>query len=52
MKVLVIIPILNPPKWFFDDVIDMLSQQTIEPQIVLINSGDAIQSRDYEVINI
>lgn len=52
MKVLVIIPILNPPKWFFDDVIGMLSQQTIELKIVLINSGDAIPSGDYEVINI
>lgn len=52
MKVLVVIPILNPPKWFFDGVIGMLKGQTIKPQIVLINSGDAIPGGDYEVINI
>lgn len=52
VRVLVVIPILNPPKWFFSDVIGRLSSQSIKPQILLINSGDEIQNGIYEVVNI
>ena len=52
MKVLVVIPILNPPEWFLSDVVDMLHHQTISPKILLINSGKKIEAGEYEVVNI
>lgn len=52
MKILVVIPILNPPSWFFTDVISRLLSQSRKSDILLINSGENIPSGDYEVINI
>ena len=52
MNILVIIPIINPPEWFFNDVIGGLLSQTLLPKILLINSGNEIQQGSYEVITI
>lgn len=53
MKIITFIPILNPEKYFFEDLIPKLKEQTLSTHIVVINSGDAaIESGDFEVINI
>jgi rhamnosyltransferase len=52
MNILVIIPIINPPEWFFNDVIGGLLSQTLMPKILLINSGNEIQQGPYEIITI
>jgi len=52
VRVLVVIPILNPPEWFLSDVIGKLHYQSISPKILLINSGKKIETGEYEVVNI
>jgi rhamnosyltransferase len=52
MKIFVIIPVLNPSKWLFDNLIKVLSTQNINLKIVLINSGDKIPFGDCEIVNI
>lgn len=52
IKVLVVIPILNPPEWFLSDVINKLLSQTINFKILIINSGEKIENGEYEVVNI
>jgi len=52
IKVLVVIPILNPTEWFFSDVIGKLHRQSIFPKILLINSGNKIKNGEYGVVNI
>jgi rhamnosyltransferase len=48
MKVLVIIPILNPDARFFKVTIPMLKSQSIKHEILLINSGEDIPRGDYK----
>jgi len=52
VRVLVVIPILNPPEWFLSDVINKLLSQTINFKILIINSGEKIENGEYEVVNI
>lgn len=52
VRVLIVIPMLNPPEWFLSDVIGMLHHQSISPKILLINSGKKIENGEYEVVNI
>lgn len=52
IKIQLIIPILNPNKLFFNDIIPRLRSQTIQPNILLINSASEIFEGDYEVITI
>jgi rhamnosyltransferase len=52
VRVLLVIPILNPPEWFLSDIIGKLHHQSISPKILLINSGKKIENGEYEVINI
>ena len=52
MKIQLIIPILNPEKSFFSDIIPQLQSQTVHPNILLINSGDPIPDENYEILPI
>ena len=53
MKIVIIVPILEPDDIFYNQIIPKLKNQTIENELVLINSGKPIESKDlYEVINI
>ncbi|MDP3465115.1 MAG: hypothetical protein Q8R86_05030, partial [Sulfuricurvum sp.] len=52
MNIKIIIPILNPPENFFGQIIPLLLSQSIQPDILLINSGSAIPSGNYEILNI
>ena len=52
VRVLVVIPVLNPPEWFLSDVVGKLQHQSILPKILLINSGKKIENGEYEVVNI
>ncbi|NBK99695.1 MAG: glycosyltransferase [Erysipelotrichia bacterium] len=50
-KIYIIIPILNPPEMFFRKLAPALLSQTVDPTIVLINSGDTIPG-SYTSVNI
>jgi rhamnosyltransferase len=52
MKVSVVIPILNPPDSFFDDIVPRIRTQSVIPEIVLINSGEDIPDGPYRVVTI
>ena len=52
MKIKLIIPILNPDKSFFSVILPQLQSQTIQSNIFVINSGSAIPSGNYEILNI
>jgi rhamnosyltransferase len=52
MRIKIIIPILNPPQNFFEQIIPMLLSQNIQPGILLINSGSDIPNGDYDLIEI
>lgn len=52
MKIQLIIPILNPYKSFFTELIPALIGQTVRSDILIINSGSAIAEGDYELRNI
>ena len=50
MKVLVIIPLLNPPLSFFKDIIPLLKNQSVLIEILLISSGGILPDGDYTTI--
>lgn len=52
MKIYTVIPILNPPEMFFKKLAPTLFSQTLDPTIVLINSGEAIPKGSYTSVNI
>lgn len=52
MKIIIIIPILNPPDTFFTNIVSMLKKQNINNRIVLLNSGNPIPSGDYDIQSI
>jgi len=52
MNLNIIIPILNPNDEFFTKLIPALRDQTLKPEILLINSGSVIPDGEYEVIKI
>jgi len=52
MRIKIIIPILNPPESFFRQIIPLLLSQSIQTDILLINSGSPIPHGEYEVLNI
>jgi len=52
MNLQIIIPILNPPENFFTQIIPLLLSQSIQSDILLINSGSAISDRGYKAIEI
>ena len=43
MKIVIIIPILNPKEEFFTKIVPMLKNQSVKSRIVLINSGKKIE---------
>lgn len=47
-----IIPILNPNESFLSDLLPRLHGQSLQPQILLINSGSFIPDGDYKLVNI
>ena len=51
-KIYIVIPILNPSEMFFKKLTPALLSQTLDPTIVLINSGDAISKGSYTSVNI
>lgn len=51
-KIYIIIPILNPPETFFKKLVPTLLTQTLDPTIVLINSGETIPKGSYTSVNI
>ena len=52
LTLVTIIPILNPPEMFFRKLAPTLLSQTLDPTIVLINSGEAIPKGNYTSVNI
>ena len=41
MKILILIPILNPPSSFFDEILPSLQHQSMDLELILVNSGKA-----------
>jgi rhamnosyltransferase len=52
MKIQLIIPIFNPEESFFYNSIPRLQNQTNHTNILLINSGCAVQIGEYEILSI
>lgn len=52
MKVLIVIPVYNPPQMFLSDVLPRLRTQSVQTDILIINSGSPIPTDEHEVINI
>ena len=52
MRIKIIIPILNPPENFFGQIIHLLFSQSIQTDILLINSGSNIPNGDYSLLKI
>lgn len=53
MKILILIPVLNAEKDFFENILPRIKNQSVDSRIVLINSGDKIDSiLNFDVINI
>lgn len=53
MRVQIIIPILNPEETFFSKILPKIYFQTIQADILLINSGSSIiPNEDYELLTI
>ena len=52
MRIKIIIPILNPPENFFVEIIPLLLSQSIQTDILLIDSGSDIPNGDYDLLKI
>jgi len=52
MKILIIIPILNPDEKFFKTTIPLLQKQSVEHELLLINSGEDIAAGNYKTVKI
>lgn len=52
MKILIVIPILNPDENFFQTAISLLQKQSARNTILLLNSGEEIVKGNYEIVKI
>jgi len=52
MKVLIVVPILNPDEKFFKTTIPLLQNQSVKNRILLINSGEDIAEGNYVTVKI
>lgn len=52
IKIDIIIPILNPNDAFFSNILPQLKSQTIQSNVLLINSGSDIPNGDYDLLKI
>lgn len=52
LTIQLIIPILNPDESFFSDILPLLHSQTVQSNILLINSGSVVSDGGYELLNI